>query len=121
MEKIDEMLMNGVYIKFYKQPEGTIDPIAIFTRLNENGIRVRSIKMEEDAEFDMKMHTGNYYFDDFCEKYPSFSKNGPAFLISTEVAYADERVFIRIDDNSSIMYIETRNKDIELTDMLRKH
>ncbi len=120
MKKVDEMKMNGNFVKYYQSGFGNINPIDIFNQLIENGIEISNVRLEEDAEFDMKMHAGNYSFDKFCDIYPSLAKSGPNYLISTEVIYEGSQVYIKINDGTSVMYIETKNKDIELTDMMEK-
>ena len=119
MELVNEMMMNGKCVKYYKNDFGNNDPVEVLTQLNDNGLEVGTVHLVEDAELDMKMHIGDYSFEQFCSLYPSLVQSGP-YLVSTDVDYDGSQVYISINDGSSVMYIETQNNCVELTDMLEK-
>ena len=60
MIKVDEKNYDNVMIKYYAIDEKEIDPIKFIEELIQSGIQVKSIYVEKDVEFDMKMNTGHY-------------------------------------------------------------
>lgn len=118
MNKVNEMILNGRYFKFYNYGED-INPIKLLKELKMYGFEINKFFLKEDAEMDMQMMIGEYTLEELENK-PSLHLDENDYNFSIPATIYGENIEIHFFNNSNILYMVTDDKDLELSDLVQK-
>ena len=119
MKKLNEYDLNGVMVKNYVL-DNPLNPIEFIEQLVENGIVLKSISVEEDVEFDMKINTGHYTLEQLKQKYPQIEEANLPVKFTLNGSFNDCAVQFGFDENLNVIYMASSSSLLELSDIIEK-
>ena len=118
MEKINELINNNKYVKYYSCGENIV-PVELLTKLKTAGFQFDKIFLKEDAEMDMQMRIGQYSLEEL-ENNKNLFLNNDIYNFTVYAIIDENQVEIHFYNDSKVLYMITDNKYLELDDLLQK-
>ena len=119
MEKVMEKQFGDKLHKYYTD-ELASNPLNIINQMIDSNIIISLINLEEDAEMDMKMYSGDYNLEYVLGNFEKMQKFTAPFFVNV-FANKDGRDFVvHLKTDSSVVCLESVYPDLEMSEILGK-